>query len=58
MKKLFALATLLPTTAFAHDDHGTHLFEGLMHVLSSPEHVWPLTIGLAVVAYLLIKRRS
>jgi hydrogenase/urease accessory protein HupE len=58
MKNLLALAALLPSTAFAHEDHGSHLFEGLMHVLSSPEHVWPLTIGIGVVAYIIIKRRS
>ena len=58
MKKIIALASLLPSIAFAHDDHGSHIFEGLMHVLSSPEHVWPLTIGIGVVAYILIKRRS
>jgi hypothetical protein len=58
MKKLLTLAALLPSTAFAHDDHGSHLYEGLKHVLSSPEHVWPLTIGLVIVAYIIIKKRS
>jgi hydrogenase/urease accessory protein HupE len=58
MKKLLALASLLPSTAFAHEDHGNHLVEGLMHVLSSPEHVWPLTIGIGIVAYIIIKKRS
>jgi hydrogenase/urease accessory protein HupE len=58
MKNLLALAALLSSIAFAHEDHGSHLFDGLMHVLSSPEHVWPLTIGIGVVAYIIIKRRS
>lgn len=58
MKKLFALFALFPLTASAHESHGHHVYEMLRHVFSSPEHVWPLTLGLAVVAFILIKRRS
>jgi len=57
MKKIITLFTLFPLTASAHDSHGNHLYEMFSHVFSSPEHVWPLTLGLAVVAFILIKRR-
>jgi len=51
MKKLsLTLLTLFPVLAHAHDEHGTSLFSNIWHVFSSPEHMWPLTIGLLLVA--------
>jgi hypothetical protein len=57
MKKLLVtLTTLFPLVANAHEDHGHSVLENLSHVLSNPEHAWPLSLGLvlvvvAVVAY-------
>jgi hypothetical protein len=58
MKKLLTLLALFPATASAHESHGHHLYEMIHHVITSPEHMWPLTLGLAVVVFLLIKRRG
>lgn len=58
MKKLLALAVLFPTVTLAHGDHDNHLLEGLQHALSSPEHAWPLTIGLAFILYVIVKKCS
>lgn len=59
MKKLiFIMITLLPVSAFAHETHGAGLFENLRHVLSNPEHTWPLTIALLLVVIGLIKQRN
>jgi hypothetical protein len=58
MKKIATILALFPLTASAHESHGNHFYEMLRHVFSSPEHVWPLTLGIAIVAFLLIKKRS
>jgi hypothetical protein len=58
MRKLLGLLFFLPLTVFAHEDHGNQLTSMLSHIFSSPEHVWPLTLGLAVVAFILFKKRS
>ncbi len=50
---------LLPQLAVAHpglDHHGT-LLDGLLHLISSLDHLLPLLLGVAVVA-LLLRRRS
>lgn len=58
-KILLLLTTLFPTLAAAHNDHGTSLMENIWHVLSNPEHAWPLTIAIVLVAIgLFIKKRS
>jgi hypothetical protein len=58
-KIILLLATLFPTLASAHDDHGTSFMENIWHVLASPEHAWPLTIAVVLVAIgLFIKQRS
>lgn len=57
-KIIFALMTLLPTLAFAHDDHGASMLEGLWHVFASPEHIWPLTAGVVLVVVLWVRSRS
>lgn len=58
MKKLLALALLLPASAFAHDDHGMSLTMMLKHLFSSPEHMWPLTLGIVLVAVVIYRKRS
>ncbi len=58
MKKLASLMALFPLTASAHESHGEHLYQMLRHVFSSPEHVWPLTLGLALVVLVWLKSRS
>jgi len=53
------LIALFPTLASAHDDHGTSFMTNIWHVLASPEHAWPLTIAIVLVAIgLIIKQRS
>jgi hypothetical protein len=58
MKKLAGLLSLIPLTASAHDSHGDHLYQMISHVFSSPEHMWPLTLGLVAVAVIWFKSRS
>jgi len=49
MKKLAALAALLPSAALAHPDH-SHDALTLRHLLSEPDHVAMVVIGALVVA--------
>lgn len=51
MKHLIPLITftLLPELAFAHGDHGYTVLSNVEHVLSQPEHFWPLLVALVVV---------
>jgi len=60
MKKIIlSLSTLFPCLALAHEDHGISFMENIWHVLASPEHAWPLTIAVVLVAIgLLIKQRA
>lgn len=58
MKKVvFAAMALFPLLAHAHEEHGASLLENLWHVLASPEHVWPLTAGIVLIIFLLVRRR-
>lgn len=58
-KIILLLVTLFPTLAAAHQEHGTSLMENIWHVLANPEHAWPLSIAIVLVAIgLLIKKRS
>ncbi|MFT7235393.1 MAG: hypothetical protein ACI9QV_000970 [Methylophagaceae bacterium] len=58
MNKIIILAiSLLPLIAHAHEDHGVSLLENFWHVFASPEHVWPLTAGMVLVIFLLVRRR-
>lgn len=49
-KLVLTLLAFFPAIAFAHEDHGHSILENLTHVFSNPEHVWPLTLGLVLVA--------
>ena len=51
MKRIIALAliTTLPGLAHAHGDAGDGFMMNIQHVVSSPEHLWPLLV-LAVMA--------
>jgi hypothetical protein len=49
-KILLLLSTLFPSIALAHETHGHTLVENLWHVLSSPQHAWPLTIALVIAS--------
>jgi hypothetical protein len=58
-KIILSLLTLFPSLAAAHEDHGSTLMENIWHVLANPEHAWPLSIAIVLVAIgLLIKKRS
>ncbi len=57
-KLIVLLLALFPVLAQAHEDHGTSLFANIKHVLSSPEHMWPLTIALVLVAVGVVIKRS
>ncbi len=58
-KALFSLSLLLaPVSLMAHEGHGTGAGHELWHYLSSPAHIIPAAIVLAVtVAILLFRRR-
>jgi hypothetical protein len=60
MNKIILLViTLFPTLASAHEVHGTSFMENIWHVLASPEHAWPLTIAVVLVAIgIFVKQRS
>lgn len=49
-KLLVTLITLFPVLAHAHEEHGYSMLENLSHVFSNPEHVWPLSLGIVLVA--------
>jgi hypothetical protein len=50
MNKLFvAFITLFPVLAQAHKEHGHNISENISHVFSSPEHLWPLTLGIILI---------
>ncbi len=53
-KLLILLIGLFPALSHAHNEHGHSLLDNLSHVLSSPEHVWPLTLGLVLVVAVVI----
>lgn len=50
-KFILSIASLSPTLALAHDEHGSSLMQNINHILANPEHMWPLSIiaALAVV---------
>ena len=50
MKLLSALLVLLPLPAFAHP--GNHSGAGLLHMLTSPDHL--ATVGVIVLALVLV----
>jgi hypothetical protein len=58
-KIILLLITLFPTLASAHQDHGTSFMGNIWHVLANPEHAWPLTITIVLVAIgIFVKQRS
>ena len=56
-KIFFTVMSLFPVLAHAHGDHGVSLFGNLWHVLSNPEHIWPLTAGIVLGVILLVRQR-
>ena len=60
MNKILLIFTAsFPALAFAHEEHGHSFVENIWHVLSSPEHAWPLTIAVVVAVIVgVVKQRS
>lgn len=56
MKRLAALLALAPTAALAHP--GEHRFADLVHLVSEPDHLAMIALGVVVVAYTVYKLRS
>lgn len=57
-KALFSLFLLLgPLSLMAHEGHGTGAGHELWHYLSSPAHIIPAAVVLAVTVALLLFRR-
>ena len=52
MKRIITLTLLatLPGLALAHTDAGHTIMTNLQHILSSPEHLWPLAVAAVVIA--------
>lgn len=52
MKHIITLTLLatLPGLALAHGDAGHTIMSNLGHMLSNPEHLWPLAVFAVVVA--------
>lgn len=51
MKHIITLTLLatLPGLAMAHGNDGHSIMTNLQHILSSPEHLWPLAVFAVVV---------
>jgi hypothetical protein len=49
-KLVLLLATLFPSLALAHEEHGVTLLDNVWHVLASPLHAWPLTAIIILIA--------
>ncbi|KAF0173606.1 MAG: hypothetical protein FD162_1583 [Rhodobacteraceae bacterium] len=56
MKRLAVLLTLTPTLALAHP--GDHRFANLVHLVSEPDHLAMIALGVALVVYTAYKLRS
>ena len=53
---LALLLSLAPALTFAHDGHGFFYGHELAHYLTSPAHVIPVAIAVAITAVLLFRR--
>ncbi len=56
MKRILCLLLLAPSAALAHP--GDHSHAGVLHLLSEPDHLAMIALGVAIVAYVAVKLRS
>lgn len=56
MKRLIAALAVVPSAALAHP--GDHRFADLVHLVSEPDHLAMLALGVAVLAYAVFMLRA